>query len=85
MWFVLLVARMVKAAHRRANTVLKYLRWRSSSPEGEVADGFKKGIASIVRPMVRSPSLTSCLGLALNEGKQAIGEKLGLRGIGGIG
>ena len=44
-----------------------------------------KALPSIVRLMVRSPSLTSCLGLARNEGKQAIGEKLGLSGIGGIG
>ena len=43
-----------------------------------------KALPLIVRLMVRSPSLKSCLGLALNEGKQAIGEKLGLRGPGGI-
>ncbi len=38
---MLLLAGMAKAAHRRANKVLKYLRWRSTSPEGEVADGFE--------------------------------------------
>ena len=37
---VLLLAGMAKAARRRANNVLKYLRWRSTSPEGEVAEGF---------------------------------------------
>jgi hypothetical protein len=33
-----------KMANLQANNVLKYLRWRSSSPEGEVGDSFE-GIA----------------------------------------
>ena len=28
---------MSKAVHRRANNVLKFLRWRSTTPEGAVA------------------------------------------------
>ena len=43
-WLELLLAGMAKAAQRRANNVLKHLRWRSTSPDGEVADGFE-GIA----------------------------------------
>jgi len=76
----LISVEMTTAAHKVANNVIKFLRWRNSDESGMVAAGFIGVAFDIAEP----PS-TTANGFLLSEGKLGIGCLTDLSGFSRIG